>query len=198
MLSESHARPPRLVLIGGGVRSGKSAFALAYAGRLTNRGLFLATAEALDDDMRARIERHQAERGPGWDTREEPVAVVEALAEVSRETLVLVDCLTLWLSNLLLREIPDRDILDRVERFAEVARTRVAPTLVVTNEVGMGVVPETALGRAFRDLAGMAHQRLARSADEAYVAMLGMVVRLHPGPLQTFRAGETPSPGGTC
>jgi adenosylcobinamide kinase / adenosylcobinamide-phosphate guanylyltransferase len=184
--------PPRLILVGGGARSGKSAFALAYARRLGGRRLFLATAEALDEDMRERIGRHQAERGFDWETREEPLALCEALAAVSRETLVLVDCLTLWLSNLLLRDLAAGEILARVDRLCELARARAAPTLVVTNEVGMGLVPETPLGRAFRDLSGLAHQRLARAADQTFASMVGVVVRLHPGPLQTFRAGETP------
>jgi adenosylcobinamide kinase / adenosylcobinamide-phosphate guanylyltransferase len=183
---------PRLVLVGGGVRSGKSAFALAYARRLAEGGVFLATAQAFDDEMRARIERHRAERGAELETREEPLALVEALAGVASDRLVLVDCLTLWLSNLLLAELPAREILGRVDRFVQAARQRSAPTLVVTNEVGMGVVPESPLGRAFRDLAGLANQRLAAAADETYAAILGVVLRLHPAPLHPFRSGETP------
>jgi adenosylcobinamide kinase / adenosylcobinamide-phosphate guanylyltransferase len=178
--------------VGGGVRSGKSAFALAYARRLAGTGVFLATAQAFDDEMRARIGRHRAERGPELETREEPLALAEGLADVAPDRLVLVDCVTLWLSNLLLAELPEPEILLQVDRFVRTACGRRAPTLVVTNEVGMGVVPESPLGRAFRDLAGLANQRLAAAADETYAAMLGVVLRLHPGPLHAFRAGETP------
>jgi adenosylcobinamide kinase/adenosylcobinamide-phosphate guanylyltransferase len=189
---------PRLILVGGGVRSGKSAFALAYARRLSDRRLFLATGQAGDDEMRARIGRHRAERGADFETREEPVAVPETLAGIPADTLVLVDCLTLWLSNLLLADLAAEEIVARVELLAQIARRRSAATVVVTNEVGMGVVPESALGRAFRDLVGLAHQRLARAADETYAAILGVVVRLHPAPLQTFRPGETPPISGKC
>jgi adenosylcobinamide kinase/adenosylcobinamide-phosphate guanylyltransferase len=190
--SEPETTGPRLVLIGGGARSGKSAFALAYARRLCERRLFLATGQALDAEMRGRIDRHRAERGTDFETREQPFSVVETLSAVAPDTLVLVDCLTLWLSNLLLADVPAADIAVRVDRLVEAARHRSAPTVVVTNEVGMGVVPESALGRAFRDLAGLAHQRLARAASETYLAALGMILRLHPAPLQTFRSGETP------
>ncbi len=183
---------PRLVLVGGGVRSGKSAFALAYARRLAGHPVFLATARAGDDEMVARIGRHRAERGAAFETREEPIALVEALQAIAADRLVLVDCLTLWLSNLLLGDVPDDAILARVDELARTARARPGTTVVVTNEVGMGVVPESALGRRFRDLAGMAHQRLAQAADETYAAILGVVVRLYPAPLQTFRAGEAP------
>lgn len=182
----------RLILIGGGVRSGKSAFALAYARRLAPRPWFLATAQAFDDEMRARIDRHRAERGDQLRTVEEPLALTEALAGVGPDEVVLIDCLTLWLSNLLLSDLAPPDILARVEALAQAAVARRGPTLLVTNEVGMGIVPETPLGRAFRDLAGTTHQRLARTADEIYMAMLGTVLRLHPAPLKTFRPGETP------
>jgi adenosylcobinamide kinase/adenosylcobinamide-phosphate guanylyltransferase len=180
-------------LIGGGVRSGKSAFALSYARRLGTRRVFLATGQAGDGEMQARIARHRTERGPDFETAEEPLAVPEALAAAPADAVVLVDCLTLWLSNLLLAERPTEAIPRDVDRLVEATRTRAAPTLVVTNEVGMGVVPESPLGRAFRDLAGLAHQRLAAAAAETYVAILGVVLRLHPGPLVSFRPGEIPS-----
>jgi adenosylcobinamide kinase/adenosylcobinamide-phosphate guanylyltransferase len=182
-------------LIGGGVRSGKSAFALSYARRLGTRRVFLATGQAGDGEMQARIARHRAERGADFETAEEPLALPEALTAAPADAVVLVDCLTLWLSNLLLAGRGPDEILGRVGGLVEAARRRAAPTLVVTNEVGMGVVPESALGRAFRDLAGLAHQRLAAAADETYAAILGMVLRLHPIPLISFRPGETPLPG---
>jgi adenosylcobinamide kinase / adenosylcobinamide-phosphate guanylyltransferase len=183
---------PRLILIGGGARSGKSAFALAYARQLGARRLFVATAQAHDDEMRARIARHRAERGPTFETVEEPLAPAAAVARAPGDAVVVVDCLTLWLSNLLLADVSEADALARMEALAAAARARSAPTLVVTNEVGLGLVPETPLGRTFRDLAGMIHQRLAALADESYLAVLGVVLRLHPAPLLPFRAGETP------
>jgi adenosylcobinamide kinase/adenosylcobinamide-phosphate guanylyltransferase len=182
----------RLILIGGGVRSGKSRFALSYARRLGARRVFLATAQAFDDEMRTRIDRHRDERAQEFLTVEEPVALSEALGRCDAADVVVIDCLTLWLSNLLCAEVAPETIARRVDELAAVAAGRRGPTLVVTNEVGMGIVPESPLGRAFRDLAGTAHQRLAAAADEIYAAMLGTILRLHPAPVAAFLPGMTP------
>jgi adenosylcobinamide kinase/adenosylcobinamide-phosphate guanylyltransferase len=173
-----------LAVVGGGARSGKSAFALAYAQRLGPRRAFLATAEALDDEMRARIARHRDERGGAFLTIEEPRALPGALAALEGVDVVVVDCLTLWLSNLLLAGMSPGAIHEEVEALATVLAGRRFGALLVTNEVGMGIVPETPLGRAFRDLAGFAHQRLARLADEIYLAAMGVVLRVHPAPVE--------------
>jgi len=159
--------PARLVLVGGGARSGKSRFALGRAQQLGQRRVFLATAEPLDEEMRSRIARHRSEREgqAGFMTCEEPVAVPEKLSELAegaaRPDVVLLDCLTLWLSNLLCRGLSAEEIDGRVEALCgALARATRAGTsvVVVTNEVGLGLVPETALGRIFRDVAGFAHQ----------------------------------------
>ena len=180
---------PRLILVGGGCRSGKSAFALRRAralGERPERRVFLATGQAFDDEMRARIAAHRAERGDDFVTREAPTALVEAIAALdpARVDVVLVDCLTLWLSNLLLADWSEARIRAEIDRLVEVSAARRVHILLVTNEVGMGVVPESALGRRFRDLAGIAHQRLAAVADEIHAALLGCVLRLHPGPVE--------------
>ncbi len=188
-LPAGELRPPRLVLIGGGARSGKSAFALSHGESLGERRCFIATAQAFDDEMRARIDRHRADRGAAWQTLEEPLALGAALAKAPRDAVVVVDCLTLWLSNLLCADVPLADIEQAIGDLVERAAAREAPTLVVTNEVGLGLVPETPLGRAFRDLAGGAHQRLAARADEIYVAIMGVVLRLAPGPIAAVRGG---------
>jgi adenosylcobinamide kinase/adenosylcobinamide-phosphate guanylyltransferase len=179
----------RLILIGGGARSGKSSFALRYARQLGPRRVFLATAQPFDDEMRARIDRHRRERNREFLTVEEPTALPEALGRCGAEDVVVIDCLTLWLSNLLLAEIAPEAILRRVDALTAMAASRPSPTLIVTNEVGMGIVPETPLGRAFRDLAGTAHQRLAAAAGEIYVAILGTVLRLHPAPVAAIIPG---------
>ena len=198
---------PGLILVGGGARSGKSAFALAYARRLAQsqsgpaapesparppRPLFLATGQAFDAEMRARIDRHRSERGDGFETCEEPLRVPAVLGAADPRRVLLVDCLTLWLSNLLLAHTPEAEVLRQIDSLAAVAAARPGPTLLVSNEVGMGLVPETPLGRSFRDLAGVAHQRLAAQADEVYLAAMGLVLRLHPGPLLSLRRGELP------
>jgi adenosylcobinamide kinase/adenosylcobinamide-phosphate guanylyltransferase len=175
------------VLVGGGARSGKSRFALERALALGARGqgVFVATAEASDDEMRARIGRHREERAGRLRTVEAPLDLPGALAELlaTDADVVLIDCLTLWVSNLLVHGATADDALRRVEALrAAIARRRV-PVVLVTNEVGFGLVPETPLGRLFRDVAGLAHQRLARDADELHVAMLGVVLRLRPGPV---------------
>lgn len=173
----------RIVLVGGGARSGKSAFALSYARRLGARRTFVATAEALDDEMGARIARHRAERGDAFTTVEVPRALPDALASLETDV-VVIDCLTLWLSNLLVADIPAPAIDAQIETLAATLARRRFHAVVVTNEVGMGLVPETPLGRAFRDLTGRAHQRLARDADEIFLAALGIILRVHPAPVE--------------
>jgi adenosylcobinamide kinase/adenosylcobinamide-phosphate guanylyltransferase len=174
----------RTVLVGGGARSGKSAFALTHARRLGERRVFLATAQALDEEMDARIQRHRQERGAAFRTIEEPRDVPGALASLEDADVVVVDCLTLWLSNLLVAGATAADVHAQVDELCRVLERRRFAALLVTNEVGMGLVPETPLGRLFRDLAGWTHQRLAASADEIYLAALGVVLRLHPGPVE--------------
>jgi adenosylcobinamide kinase/adenosylcobinamide-phosphate guanylyltransferase len=183
----SSSRAARTILVGGGARSGKSRFALGYARRLGGRRVFVATAEGLDEEMRGRIAAHRAERGDEFVNLEVPRELPGVLAEVEADV-VVVDCLTLWLSNLLLAGMAEGAIGERVEALAEVLARRRFHALVVTNEVGMGVVPETPLGRLFRDVTGRAHQRLVRDADEIYLAAMGLVLRVHPGPVE--RAGE--------
>ena len=172
------------ILIAGGVRSGKSAFALQRALALGVRRVFVATAEPFDDDMRARADNHRRERGDAFSTVEAPRALREALGEAARDAdVVVIDCLTLWLSNLLLAGESQEAIAQHVAELAEQIAQSPAHVVMVSNEVGMGVVPESALGRAFRDVAGRAHQRLAARADELYFALMGQLLRLRPEPL---------------
>lgn len=180
-----------LILVGGGARSGKSAFALELARGLGARRAFVATAQALDAEMAARIAAHRVERGGEFETVEAPRDLAGALARVEADV-VVVDCLTLWLSNLLLRGDDLPRIAAQVEEVAAVLGRRRCHAVLVTNEVGLGLVPETALGRAFRDAAGRTHQRLARDADRVYLAALGCVLRLRPAPLTVVHPEATP------
>jgi len=173
-----------IVLVGGGVRSGKSAFALARAEALGTRRVFVATAEGLDGEMDERIARHRAERGDRFRTIEAPVALAQAIAAIDRADVAVIDCLTLWLSNLLVRDVPRDDVLALTDDLIATLAQCTCHVVVVTNEVGMGVVPPSPLGRAFRDVAGTAHQRLARIAGEIHLAALGVVIRLRPGPIE--------------
>ena len=176
-------RDRKVILIGGGARSGKSAFALTTARRLGNRRLFLATAQAGDAEMRERIGLHRRTRGDDFHTLEEPLAVPEALGRVADADVVVLDCITLWLSNLLLDGRDAAAVLGRINDLTALLPLPSAHVILVTSEVGLGLVPETPLGRLFRDVAGLAHQRFAGLADEVYLGVLGMMLRLKPGPV---------------
>ncbi len=188
--------PGGFALVGGGARSGKSAFAQRLAERSGTRRIFLATAIAFDDEMRARIDRHVTERAGAFETLEAPRDLDDAIARLVTGSkgvdVVLIDCLTLWLSNLLLDDLSPVRIEARVESLVTSLASAPFRSIVVTNEVGMGLVPETPLGRAFRDLTGRAHQRLARQASELYFAAMGAVMRLKPGPVALADDGLAP------
>lgn len=187
----------RAILVGGGARSGKSAFALRLACRLGRRRSFVATAQALDDEMRVRVARHVAERGVEFATVEAPLELPAAIARAAEGAdVIVVDCLTLWLSNLLLGGEDEPRIAARVATLAEVVGARRCHVVLVTNEVGLGIVPDNALARTFRDVAGRAHQRLAAAADEVYLAALGVVLRLRPGPVVAIDGGAVDGAGG--
>lgn len=170
----------KLVLFTGGARSGKSARAEQYAGRLGEPVIYLATAEARDDEMRARIADHQSRRPAAWTTREEPIAAAAALGALPPGSTVLLDCLSLLVSNLLLANEadPEPPVVAEVAALLRVARERDLRLIVVTNEVGLGVVPAYPLGRVYRDLLGRANQRVAAAADEVYLVVCGIPVEL--------------------
>ena len=166
----------KFILITGGARSGKSNFALTRAKEFGKRRIFVATARVTDPEMAVRIERHKAERDASWESREEPVKVVSLLQSLSADTdLVLLDCITVFLSNLLIEtQWSDADILGEVDALAETIIKSPFSLIAVTNEVGMGLVPADSLGRRFRDLAGLANQKLAEMADEVYLLTTGI------------------------
>ena len=163
-----------ILLVGGGSRSGKSSYALTLARRYGPRRGFLATAQAFDDEMRERIRKHREERAAEFVTVEEPLDLAAAVRGVETDLDVLVvDCLTLWLSNVMLAE---KD-LDMAAHLDELAASPL-PCIVVTNEVGCGIVPDNALARAFRDRAGWLNQQAMERAVEAYWTIFGAPLRL--------------------
>ncbi|MDR7036463.1 adenosylcobinamide kinase/adenosylcobinamide-phosphate guanylyltransferase [Methylobacterium sp. BE186] len=170
---------PRMTLVLGGARSGKSAHAEALIEACPAPWTYLATAQAWDDEMRERIGLHRARRGEGWVTRDVPVDLSAAIRATRGP--VLVDCLTLWLTNLMMAEA---DLAAAFEDLAAACAAAAGPLVLVSNEVGLGIVPDNALARAFRDAAGRLHQRLAREADRVVflVAGLPMVVKPAGGP----------------
>jgi adenosylcobinamide kinase/adenosylcobinamide-phosphate guanylyltransferase len=164
-----------IILIIGGARSGKSLRAESRARSFRGQPIYIATAEALDGEMRERIVRHQARRGNDWIEREAPLALVEALDANDGGGARLVDCLTLWLSNLM---HANRDCSQEAATLAEALRRQKSPVVLVTNEVGLGIVPDNALARAFRDAAGLLNQMIARVADEVEFVVAGLPMRL--------------------
>jgi len=163
------------VLITGGARSGKSRYAEARACAFTGRPIYIATAEALDQEMAERIALHRTRRGPEWIEREVPLDLAQALIETDGAGARLVDCLTLWLSNLL---HANRDWSQAVAELADSLCRQHSPVILVTNEVGLGIVPDNALARTYRDAAGHMNQTIARVADEVEFVVAGLPMKL--------------------
>lgn len=164
-----------VILITGGARSGKSTRAEARAREFAGKPVYVATAEALDEEMRERIARHRARRGSDWIEREVPLELATALEKSDGTGARLVDCLTLWLSNLMHAE---RDWRTEADKLAEALSRQRSPVVLVTNEVGMGIVPDNALAREFRDAAGLINQTIAGVADEVELVVAGLPLRL--------------------
>lgn len=164
------------LLVAGGCRSGKSVLAQTWVERWPQPWAFIATAEPDDDpDILARVARHQAARGPGWRVLVAPRDPVSALREAAGECGAAVfDCVTVWLSNLVLARAEDEPVLDAVRELAEVLRRPPLPVAVVTNETGQGVVPLSAAGRRFRDVQGEANQMLAAACSSVVFSALGL------------------------
>ena len=170
----------RLVLITGGARSGKSRYAQSQAESCPGELLYVATAGIHDDEMVERVRLHREARGPRWDTFEEPYLWPERLlAAAEGKGAVLVDCITLWLSNLFFRYEENIDrVREEVTRGLPLLANIDVPIFLVTNEVGSGIVPENRLARTFRDLAGEVNQQLGYLADEAWLVASGLPLRL--------------------
>ena len=171
-----------LTFLLGGARSGKSRLAVRMATGWAGPVVFLATAEARDADMAERIERHRQERPAEWETLEAPLDLADALAGAPGEAFVVVDCLTLWVSNLLEAGRSADGVEQAAREAAALAAERAAPTVVVSNEVGLGVVPETALGRTFRDVLGLVNAAFAAAAETTYLVVAGRVLELDRPP----------------
>ncbi|MDP3297620.1 MAG: bifunctional adenosylcobinamide kinase/adenosylcobinamide-phosphate guanylyltransferase [Thermodesulfovibrionia bacterium] len=166
----------KIIFIIGGARSGKSSFALKEASNISGKKAYIATAEALDSEMKGRIEKHRKDRGNNWDVYEEPLKISDVLSDIkTKYDVVVIDCLTLWLSNLM---HSNKDIKSEIESFCSSLFTVHCPLFTVSNEVGMGIVPDNKLAREFRDLAGFLNQKIAEIADEVYVVTAGIPVKI--------------------
>jgi adenosylcobinamide kinase / adenosylcobinamide-phosphate guanylyltransferase len=167
-----------LVLLIGGARAGKSALAVELASRWNGEVTFLATAQGRDDEMAERIARHREQRPADWRTVDEPLELRAALESLDDDVFVILDCLTLWVANRLERGDAEEDLLAEAEHVARLAAARAAPLVAVTNEVGLGVVPATPLGRVYRDLLGEVNRTFARSAGTAFLVVAGRALPL--------------------
>lgn len=174
----------KIVLVTGGARSGKSTFAEHYAAAAGEPVAYIATAQVGDEEMRLRVELHQRRRPAEWLTIEAPVDADRAIAQAAQTAkVVLFDCLTLYTSNLLLAAATltepaerQRYIIGAIDKLIEAAQASQATVIFVTNEVGMGIVPDNALAREYRDVAGKVNQRVAAAADEVYLVVCGLAV----------------------
>ena len=171
-----------LTFLVGGARSGKSTLAVQLGERFAGPVTFVATAEAFDDDLAARITRHRDERPSAWTTIEEPVDLAAAVRSVADDSMVIVDCLTVWLANLAVRVTPSERILqsahDMVDELCARRARGAGPTVVVSNEVGMGIVPDNEPSRSFRDELGRVNQLVAAAADTTLLLVAGRAVKL--------------------
>jgi adenosylcobinamide kinase/adenosylcobinamide-phosphate guanylyltransferase len=169
----------RIILITGGARSGKSLLSEQLAEGFGAPRAYIATGEAGDREMRERIERHRLRRGPAWQTIEEPCDLLGAIRRIDGQfKVMLVDCVTLWLTNLLLNNNDPQEVMAEVKNLVAAFSSLDTTLILVTNEVGMGIVPENSLARSFRDLAGEANQLLAVAADEVHVTISGLPLKL--------------------
>ena len=184
----------KVIFITGGARSGKSSFALSKSLTVAGRKAYLATAEALDEEMTKRIEQHKKQRGKEWDTYEEPLKIAEVMKDLyGNYSALVLDCLTLWLSNLFMKtqgegyglqtiETEIQNLLDSLRHFKSSAAgapgSGFCSLYIVSNEVGMGIVPENETARKFRDMAGILNQKIAGVSDEVYMMVAGIPMKM--------------------
>ena len=172
----------KIVFVIGGCRSGKSAYALQAAEKIPGgRKVFIATCVPQDEEMAKRVDRHQKERSQDWTTVEEPLHLPDAIAANSAQAdVLLIDCLTLWMSNLLLKTGDEEQIKESISRFVAALEKAPNPIVLVSNEVGTGIVPENKLARQYRDLVGSLNQAVAQTADKVVWMVAGIPVVVKP------------------
>jgi adenosylcobinamide kinase/adenosylcobinamide-phosphate guanylyltransferase len=167
-----------LAFVIGGIKSGKTKFALKKAEELNNGQLYyIATARAVDEEMKDRIERHKRERGEKWITIEEPIEVDRVLKAIPKGSVIIIDCLTTWLTNLL---IENYNVEEKTNKLIDILlKTKTDLDLfLISNEIGLGIIPDNPLGRKFLDLSGSLHQKVAQIADEVYFILCGCEIKV--------------------
>jgi len=167
-----------IVFVTGGARSGKSSWAMEYASNVPGKKLFIATAEARDEEMVRRIKKHREDRGSDWDVAEETIKIASVVSDKCSEyDVILIDCLTLWVSNLMASKLEVEKCFDELTRSLEGVKDK-SLIILVSNEVGMGIVPLNKLARDFRDMAGTLNQKVAKTADKAVLVVSGLPLYL--------------------
>ena len=173
-----------ITLVLGGARSGKSSFAEKFAQKSGLKQIYIATAEALDDEMRVRIQHHINDRGDQWETIEEPINIHDKIEEISNTgNIILIDCLTLWLSNIMAQEF---DIEKMFQDLISSLKKAKGPIVIVSNEVGLGIVPSNPLARGFRDQAGRLNQQIAKISDNVFFTAAGLPLALKRNGKEVF------------
>ncbi|MBI5188060.1 MAG: bifunctional adenosylcobinamide kinase/adenosylcobinamide-phosphate guanylyltransferase [Nitrospirae bacterium] len=167
----------KIIFVTGGARSGKSTFALKEASKISGKKAYIATAEALDEEMKQRIEDHKRQRGDDWVTYEEPLKIAELVEEIKgKYSVILIDCLTLWLSNLIHADLNFKAEIGHL--IPSLVTSHSSLVYIISNEVGMGIVPENEMARRFRDMAGLLNQKVAEVADEVYMVVAGTPIKI--------------------
>lgn len=170
----------KIILITGGARSGKSSFAEKLAKKNSNKLIFIATGQAIDKEMEDRIKRHRRRRGNLWKVIEEPKRLPDALSKIQKGTVVL-DCVTLWINNLMQEGLRESDIKKEVSKVLRIADKGNLNAIMVTNEVGYGIVPNNRLSRQYRDLLGIVNQLISKKADTVYLMCSGIPLCIKGG-----------------
>jgi adenosylcobinamide kinase/adenosylcobinamide-phosphate guanylyltransferase len=168
----------KIIFITGSVRSGKSNFAVKFAKSSKKKVVFLATCRPLDDEMKKRVKKHRKTRPKTWKTIEEHMDIASIIKKLEKNEIILIDCLTLWISNLLLSRFSEREIFKKIKEFIMTVKEANCSIIMVSNEVGWGIVPDNKLSRLFRDIAGTLHQKIAKVCDEVYLTVAGIPIEI--------------------
>lgn len=167
----------KIIFVTGGARSGKSSFAMAEASRINGKKAYIATAEALDEEMRQRIENHKRQRSDEWVTYEEPIKIADVIKKIEgKYSVIVIDCLTLWLSNIMHAGLNIKTEIEYL--ISSLLTLHLSSMYIVSNEVGMGIVPENEMARRFRDMAGVLNQKMAEVSDKVYMVVAGIPIKI--------------------
>jgi adenosylcobinamide kinase / adenosylcobinamide-phosphate guanylyltransferase len=168
----------KIIFITGAVRSGKSSFSVEIAKKSKKQVIFLATCKPSDGEMKIRVKKHQQNRPSNWQTIEENLDISSVFKNTDSKNIILIDCITLWISNLLLYGLKEKDIFKKVENFITTIKETDSSIIIVSNEVGWGIVPENKLARTFRDIIGITHQKISQASNEVFLMVSGIPMKI--------------------